>query len=62
MSRHYRVSEISNKNVSIFTVEYSDDNVEWFDLLEDPPEWACRLMVDLLEGDKWEVFRTIYEK
>jgi hypothetical protein len=48
---HYRLSERTNDDVTLYGVEYhqeGDDPDEWYDLFEDPPRKLCEEIVYLL--------------
>lgn len=46
--KYVRKREVGRPAFPVFTVQYSSDNVNWFDLLDYPPEWLCDLIVDVL--------------
>lgn len=54
--KYVRKIDRSHSNCQIFTVQYSSDNIQWFDLLDYPPEWLCDLIVQVLQP------KQIYEE
>lgn len=48
-----KVNISNNPEYTLFEIQYcyksdSETNPDWYDLFEDPPEWLCDIILDIL--------------